>query len=159
MTPTIQTLTPKILIGKRLTMSFADNKTTELWRSFMPRRREIVNTVGTDMFSMQVYPKGFFQNFDPAAEFDKWTAVEVTNFDAIPGEMEAVELPGGLYAVFHYAGAPENGAEVFRYILGEWLPSSGYTLDNRPHFEVLGDKYKNGDPASEEEIWIPITQQ
>jgi len=29
-------------------------------------------------------------------------------------------------------------------------------LDDRPHFEVLGDKYKNADPDSEEEIWIPI---
>jgi hypothetical protein len=25
-----------------------------------------------------------------------------------------------------------------------------------PHFEVLGDKYKNNDPSSEEEVWIPI---
>jgi AraC family transcriptional regulator len=29
-------------------------------------------------------------------------------------------------------------------------------LDDRPHFEVLGEKYKNNDPTSEKEIWIPI---
>jgi AraC family transcriptional regulator len=34
-----------------------------------------------------------------------------------------------------------------------------YFLDDRPHFEILGDKYKNGDPDSEEEIWIPIKQK
>jgi len=32
-------------------------------------------------------------------------------------------------------------------------------LDNRPHFEVLGEKYKNGDPESEEEIWIPVKEK
>jgi AraC family transcriptional regulator len=26
--------------------------------------------------------------------------------------------------------------------------------DDRPHFEILGDKYKNDHPDSEEEIWI-----
>jgi AraC family transcriptional regulator len=36
------------------------------------------------------------------------------------------------------------------------LPNSNYHLDDRPHFEILGEKYKNADPGSEEEIWIPI---
>ena len=34
----IKTIPQKKLIGKRLTMSFANNRTAELWRSFMPRR-------------------------------------------------------------------------------------------------------------------------
>ncbi|MEP1984886.1 MAG: GyrI-like domain-containing protein, partial [Maribacter dokdonensis] len=38
----------------------------------------------------------------------------------------------------------------------EWIPNSEYQLDGRPHFEVLGAKYKNNDPNSEEEVWIPI---
>jgi AraC family transcriptional regulator len=40
--------------------------------------------------------------------------------------------------------------------LGTWLPGSDFVLDTRPHFEVLGDQYKNNDTTSEEEIWIPI---
>jgi AraC family transcriptional regulator len=46
--------------------------------------------------------------------------------------------------------------KTFQYIFGTWLPNSEYVLDNRPHFEILGEKYKNDDPTSEEEIWIPI---
>lgn len=43
------------------------------------------------------------------------------------------------------------------YIYGSWLPNSTeYARDNRPHFEILGEKYKNNDPESEEEIWIPV---
>jgi AraC family transcriptional regulator len=70
--------------------------------------------------------------------------------------MEPLALPGGLYAVFLYHGAASQADQTFQYIFGTWIPNSGYSLDNRPHFEILGKKYKNEDPDSEEEIWIPI---
>ena len=78
------------------------------------------------------------------------------SFELVPEGMEALELPGGRYAVFYYKGNPANGDAVFKYIFMEWLPASGYVLDDRPHFEVLGPKYQNGSDDSEEEIWIPI---
>ena len=156
MQPGIETLTPKRLIGKRLIMTFADNKTVELWKSFMPRRKEITNNLTNDLISMQVYDPSFdFSNFNLNAEFEKWAAVEVRNFDTVPSEMETYSLTGGLYAVFRYKGSNRD-TKIFRYIFGTWLPDSNYSIDNRPHFEVLGEKYKNDDPDSEEEIWIPV---
>jgi AraC family transcriptional regulator len=79
----------------------------------------------------------------------------VAEFSVIPDEMEAFKLKGGLYAVFHYIGSSMD-TRVFQYIFGTWLPASSYLLDDRPHFEILGDKYKNANPNSEEDIWIPI---
>jgi AraC family transcriptional regulator len=70
--------------------------------------------------------------------------------------MEPFTLKGGLYAVFLYKGAASAGSATFQYILGTWIPGSEYDLDDRPHFEILGEKYKNEDPSSEEELWIPI---
>jgi AraC family transcriptional regulator len=55
-----------------------------------------------------------------------------------------------------HKGAASDGPKTFQYIFGTWLPDSEYLIDNRPHFEILGEKYKNEDPTSEEEIWIPI---
>ena len=69
--------------------------------------------------------------------------------------LETFVLPEGQYAVFQYKGLSSDNS-IFQYIFGTWLPGSDYVLDDRPHFEVLGDKYKNNDPASEEEIWVPI---
>ena len=158
MIPRIEKLNEKKLIGKRLSMSLADNKTGELWRSFMPRRRDITNNLTNDMISMQVYKPTHFSDFKPTNEFEKWATVEVTNFDNVPTDMETFTLIGGLYAVFDYKGLSTDNS-IFQYIFGTWLPSSDYDLDNRPHFEVLGDKYKNNDPTSEEEIWIPIQQK
>ncbi|MBP6740005.1 MAG: GyrI-like domain-containing protein [Leptospiraceae bacterium] len=155
MTPRIEILTPKKLIGKRLTMSLANNRTGELWQDFMRKRREISNNVTNDLISMQVYKPTHFADFKPTQEFEKWATVEVSNFESLPTGMETFSLAGGLYAVFDYKGS-NNDPSIFQYIFGTWLPNSEYFLDGRPHFEVLGDKYKNNDPTSEEEIWIPI---
>ncbi|OWY22409.1 AraC family transcriptional regulator [Sphingobacteriales bacterium UPWRP_1] len=155
MKPQIQNLQEKKLVGMQLLMSLTDNKTGELWRRFMPKRREIINTLNNNLISLQIYEASYFSDFNPAKTFVKWATVEVADFDHIPANMERFILPGGLYAVFHYKG-PSDNSGVFQYIFGTWLPNSGYILDNRPHFEVLGAKYSNNNPSSEEEIWIPV---
>jgi len=154
--PEIKVIDDKKLIGKRLSMSFADNQTFKLWQTFMPRRKEISNNLSAELISLQVFPPTFDFTFSNLAiPFDKWAAVEVSGFETIPDGMEPFILKGGEYAVFHYKG-PGNDPHIFQYIYGVWLPASNYHLDNRPHFEVLGEKYRNNDPASEEDIWIPI---
>jgi len=155
MKPKIQTINQKKLIGKRLQMSFADYKIGELWRSFMPARKEITNNLTNDLISLVLYQPDHFTDFKPTNEFERWATVEVSSFDNVPAEMETFVLQNGLYAVFDYTGLNTDHS-IFQYILETWLPQSDYVLDNRPHFEVLGEKYKNNDPTSEEEIWIPI---
>ena len=155
MNPTIKFLSTKKLTGNRLIMSLADNKTGELWQNFMPRRNEIVNKISDDLISLQVYETSYFRNFNPHAKFEKWALVEVIDFENLPVGMETFTLESGLYAVFDYKGS-SNDPRIFQYIFNNWLPNSEYTLDNRPHFEVLGAKYKTNNPDSEEEIWIPV---
>lgn len=155
MDPRIETLAEKKLIGKQIQMSLTANKTPQLWQRFMSRRKEIKNNIDSNLYSINSYDPLYFDNFNPNATFEKWAAIEVSDFNTIPDEMETITLTGGLYAVFLYKGLNSN-TEIFQYIFGTWLPNSEYILDNRPHFEILGEKYKNNDPNSEEEIWIPI---
>jgi len=155
--PRIEVLATKKLVGMHLKMSLAINKTFELWSGFMPKRKEIQNNISTDLIAMQVYNSKYsFDNFDINAFFEKWAVVEVADFDSIPNGMEMFVLEGGLYAVFEYKGNGSDAAQTFQYIFQTWLPHSKYILDNRPHFELLGAKFKHNDPHSEEEIWIPI---
>lgn len=156
MTLRLELLAEKKLVGQRLRMSLAANRTGELWRNFAPRQAEVSCRLGAARYSLQTYGPDYFANFNPSAEFEKWAAVEVADFSAVPAGMEPLLLPAGLYAVFLYQGDPRAGAGVFQYIFGTWLPASGYVLDYRPHFELLGENYRNDDSASEEEIWIPI---
>lgn len=152
----IEKIAAKNLVGKRMKMSFVNNTTAALWKSFMPERKAIHNSTSKYLYSLQVYPSLFFDNFNPQTEFEKWALVEVDDLTHIPAGMEAFVLPAGLYAVFYYKGAASEGAKLFQYILQTWLPASAYMLDNRPHFELLGEKYKKNAADSEEEIWIPI---
>lgn len=158
MTPRIETLEAKKLLGQHLKMSLANNKTGQLWGQFAPRIKDIQNRTSEDKISMQVYPPLYYQQFSPVTEFEKWATVEVQDFDKIPNGMEAFVLDGGLYAVFDYKGSSAD-TSIFQYIFGQWLPNSKYAIDNRPHFEVLGANYKNNDSNSEEEIWIPIKEK
>jgi AraC family transcriptional regulator len=155
MIPRILHLKEKKLVGKRLTMSFADYKPSELWKSFMPRRKEISNNLTNDLIAMTVYKPTHFRDFKPSNEFEKWATIEVTDFDTVPNEMETFTLNAGLYAVFDYKGLNTDDS-IYHFIYREWIPNSDYALDDRAHFEILGEKYKNNDPTSEEEIWIPI---
>jgi AraC family transcriptional regulator len=155
MQPRIEIFKETKLVGQRIKTSLTENSTVELWKRFMPRRNEIQASVSTDFYSVQVYDSLYFAKFDPASSFEKWAAKEVADFSIIPNEMEAFVIEAGQYAVFDYKGSSLD-FRVFEYIFGTWLPNSTYKLDNRPHFQILGEKYKNADPESEEEIWIPI---
>jgi AraC family transcriptional regulator len=156
--PTIQTLPQKKLVGKSARMSLVQNTTPILWKSFMQNRKSVKNAIGTDLYSIQVYDDAsYFKNFNPQTEFTKFAMTEVTDFDVIPEEMETLTIESGLYAVFIYKGLPQNFSAFANYIFGEWLPNSNYTLDNRPHFEVLPVNYNPTDENSQEEVWIPIT--
>lgn len=156
----IETLAEKKFIGKRLKMSFIEDKTFILWRSFMPERKNIKNTLNTDLYSLNIYEDIHeYTDFSPEKEFEKWAAVEVADFDNVPENMEIYTLKAGLYAVFIHKGDITTFAKTFDYIYKTWLPNSDYVLDNRVHFEILGEKYKNNDPESEEEIWIPIKKK
>ncbi len=156
MNPEIKTIPEKKFIGQKMEISFLNNRTHELWKQFMPGKKEIKNSIGSELYSLDVYPESFFEKFNPGNTFIKWAAVEVSDFNNIPREMEKLISPVGLYAVFLYKGLARDVPEMYRNILQNWLPSSGYSLDNRPHLAVMGERYRNDDPDSEEELWIPI---
>ncbi len=65
MKPRIEIMPEKKFIGKRIKMSFANNKTFELWRNFMSHRKEIKNVIGIELYSIEIYDPLFFNNFNP----------------------------------------------------------------------------------------------
>ncbi|MER3319711.1 MAG: GyrI-like domain-containing protein [Allomuricauda sp.] len=160
MLPSIQTLPQTKLMGQKMTMSFAQDQTLELWQSFAPRKKEIKNIVNSDLYSVEIYPNtSFFQNFNPTQEFEKWAAIAVSDFDEILKGMETLILPEGTYAVFPYKGKPSEAMKTFKYIYVEWLPNSEYVMDDRPFFALMGAAYKGEHPESEEEFWVPIKKK
>ena len=150
-------MTGKKLIGKRLKMSLSNDRTYELWHNFMPRRAEIRKKKNSDLICMQIYnPTLDFNDFSPETEFEKWAAIEVSDFDAVPEGMETYTTKAGLYFSTIFKGTPQEFSELYKYIITKWLPEKKFKLDQREHFQILGEKYKNNDPNSEEEVFIPL---
>lgn len=160
MEPRIEKIEETKLIGNKTKMSLANNKTRELWQSFMPRRKEITNAMNAELYSVELYSdRMFFKNLDVTKEFEKWAAIKVTEFGNVPNGLETLIISKGEYAVFHYKGKPSEARSTYQYIYGQWIPNSEYELDDRPHFAVMGEKYKGEHPESEEEFWIPIRKK
>lgn len=151
----ITTIAAKRLLGIHNEMSFVNNLTLKLWQQFMSGPVKHLPRKNNELISMQVYPVGFFEQFNPSCTFTKWACIE-----ALPGyssneTISEFTIPSGLYAIFHYKG-PAKSTIIFNYIFQQWLPSSGIIIDYRPFFEVLGEKYNNQTTDSEEDIYIPI---
>ncbi|MDL5513421.1 GyrI-like domain-containing protein [Arenibacter sp. M-2] len=160
MEPRIEVVSEKKLIGQRLVMSMARDRTRELWQGFMKRRKEIGNLIGAHLISMQIYDRQLsFPEFNDSIPFEKWAVGEVEDFEFLPQGLESYTLLGGLYAVFIHKGLPSDFPRTAQYIFGEWLPKSDYQLDHREHFEIMGDKYSNNNSNSEEEVWVPIKRK
>ena len=124
----------------------------------MPRRKEIKNLANSELFSVQIYDEyQAADSFTEDAIFEKWAAVEVNDIDNVPEGMESHSLSGGKYAVFIHKGTWSAFYQTSQYIFGTWLPESEFELDDREHFEIMGEKYFGpDDPNSEEEVWVPI---
>lgn len=155
MEPHIKTAQEIKLLGIRRSMSLAQFSIAELWSAFMPRRSEIAHCKSNDLFSIACYPPDYFESYSPFSTFERWAAVEVSDFECVPAGLEAFTLSGGLYAVFRVKGLNSDHS-AFQYFYNTWIHESAFVFDNRPHFEVLGEKYRNDDPQSEEDIWIPL---
>lgn len=159
--PEIIEIEERKLIGIKILTNIADEASTQvLWQAFMPRRNELTNKVNEDLYSIQDYSiVEDLSQFNEETTFIKWAAMEVENLDTIPEKMETITIPKGKYAVFIHKGPTSTFMYTAQQIYNMWLPKSGYLLDDRTQFEIMGEKYKGAEhPESEEEIWIPIRE-
>jgi AraC family transcriptional regulator len=138
-------------------MSLTNDQTRPLFQGFMPQRNNITGRVDKQIYDLRVYEPGLdFSTFGPTTVFTKWAAVAVSGASAEQEGFHAFYLAGGLYACFNHRGPAADAPRVFGYIFREWLPTSGYQLDDRPHFEIMVEGYQPMAPDGEEQIWIPI---
>lgn len=158
--PKIVEISERKLIGVRIQTSLCENRTFELWKGFKQKIKEVECKREAGFYSLQNYEGSLeMENFTPTTIFEKWAAVEVDHFDVVPNGLEKYTLREGIYAVFIHQGNESTFSKTVQYIYGEWIPKSEFELDNRTHFQLMGEKYKLNDPNSEEEVWVPIKKK
>lgn len=145
-----------LLLGMKKGMSFSDDKTRELFMKFMPRRNEI-HSISEDVYCVQIFenPK-VFENFNPELQYEKWAAMAVRQDCEIPDGMEVLPIPQGQYLHFVFSGSMSDFSILMGDLISRWMPKNGWQLDARPQFQVMGEKYKNNDPSSEEDVFVPV---
>jgi AraC family transcriptional regulator len=152
MNPKIITIQQKQVIGMKSQMLINQYENIViLWKEFMPRKSELFHLSNSELIALQDYTA--FGNFEKP--FDIYACAEVSNTEIIPKGMLAYTIPSGLYAVFLHKGM--KAGATYQRIMSEWLPTSGYAIDDRPHFQVMGEKYKNGSEDSEEDFYVPVS--
>jgi len=68
-----------------------------------------------------------------------------------------LEMPAGKYVVATYRLDPSDYGAAWMYVMGEWLPSSGYQCDDRPCYECyLNDPGQDPDGKVHVEIRVGI---
>ncbi len=111
---------------------------------------------------------GLCGDFDPAGqEFTYVIGVEAApGGPSLPEGTRNVKLPAATYAVFGCVGAMPHGIQNgWRFIMGEWFPTSGYEQSGPTNFElypVFPEGDERGDPTNPKcytEIWIPVRKK
>lgn len=150
----------RLIVGKKITTSIAQYNLFDLWSKFMPKRKGILNTIAAELLSIQVFQEDTFAStsFNENTLFEMWAAVEISKIEQLPADMESSIIYGGKFVTITLKGEKPTLTDHYNYLINEWLPKEGYCIDNRAHFQVMGEKYKRNDPNSEEEAWIPIVK-
>ncbi len=86
---------------------------------------------------------------DGEASFD--VCLHILDPDKTMLNLNQRKFEGGLYAVYKYYGNPYATLPAWQQFYLDWLPASGYDLDDRPTFQILNDlhfKHKFSDPIN-----------
>ncbi|MFL1894391.1 GyrI-like domain-containing protein [Aquimarina sp. 2-A2] len=152
-TPEIQEIQEKRLLGRLLLTTPGAPEVQMHWKTFVT---DIIQHLG-------IKPSEFYAVHEYDAEFSEtgvyktWaTILDDVQYSKLKDVSEVV-IEKGLYAIFTHHGPTKTFHRTLSYIHNEWLPSSGYVIDERRHFDYMGPKYLGPEnPLSEEQIYIPI---
>jgi AraC family transcriptional regulator len=99
---------------------------------------------------------GVVWNGDDERTTDYLTAVEVSDFAALPAELSRLRVPARRYLVWDYPGHIVEIRSVWRTIWGESIPKSGVKLADAPFFERYPEAFDPVTGAGGFEIWMPV---
>ena len=131
-------------------LSYSEDSRKKYWYKHFCGNAYEQNDISTRTFESSCYLA-----MDEKTEFIKWEAVAIHEVGVVQQSMK-MELLIGNNAVFKHKGKPEAFRKTFDYIFNEWLPKSGYALDDQAHFEKVPEGNEPMSDESTEEIWIPI---
>lgn len=153
MEPRIVQLEPITLVGLPYYGDSADNKFAQVWERFMPHEKDILHRIKPGVgYGVEIYGP----EFDQQRQWTYLPSVQVSQVESIPLVLFPKTLPAATYAVFTAKGGIPKLGETFQYAYMTWLPTSQYQVAYPFDFEYYDERFKDNDPDSEVDIYIPI---
>lgn len=144
---------PLKVVGIKIRTRLAENKIEELWAEFIGRMPELdENAVPECTLGIC----SFIENGQNEDEFDYMAARVVKDESIIPEGMTYRILPAQDIAVFTHEGSLDDLSETYDNIYEEWLPESGYQIDDADEIEWYDSRFQFGSEKSQMDIHIPI---
>lgn len=147
------------VMGKKLTVTHQEdgnNGVSEFWSESMPQEwyAKLCSLCRTELGVM-----GVCGNMR-GNEFDYYIAIEQTaDLQAEGDGFDTLDVPASTWACFEAIGPmPHAIQDVWKYVLSEWLPSSGYKHAGTPDMEI----YSPGNSAAADYrsyVWIPVVKE
>ena len=146
------------LAGMFTTMSLQRNTTYQLWNKFMKSYIGAGLPRDANMYSVSDYGTSIIDgSFSPALEYQKWACAEEHPELMKLAGVHTLVIPAGLYATLEHHGEARMIGNTIGKFYSQWLPDSDYVLDERLHFELMGERYLGHEnPNSVEELFIPV---
>jgi AraC family transcriptional regulator len=103
---------------------------------------------------------GICLDFAESGGFTYFIGVEVNTKVGLPEGLEIKEIPAAKYAVFTAKGPiPSSVQQALGEIYGKWFPSSEYTREEKPDFELYDEKrttLAESPESAEVDLYIPV---
>lgn len=130
-----------------------------LWDQLIPRMGEIAASEREISLGVIYAEPGSEAEPDCESELSYFAGLPVADATPVPAGMQALSLPGGLYARFTHTGPLSEIRETMRQIYAEWVPTSGYALDQRPDLEVYDSRFRPDLGQTTFDVLIPIKEK
>lgn len=153
MEPRIVQLEKLILVGRPYYGDANEHKFAKAWERFGNLEKEVSHRLNPMVgFGVEIYGP----EFQTEHQWTYFPSVQVSQFDDVPALLFAKTLPSATYAVFTAKGGIPKLGDTFMYAYMTWLPTSAYEVAFPFDFEYYDERFKDNDPDSEVDIYIPV---
>ena len=127
----------------------------KLWDMFSKKMGNIPNRKGSISYGLCIS-----HNINEG-DFSYMAGVEVDSLKDIPKGMVGKTVSKQRYAVFTMklqGDIHEDIQKTWKYIMGTWLPKSGYEYAGTPDFELYDERFDGRTMTGEFDIYVPIKE-
>lgn len=125
------------------------SKIPSQWEGFVPY-------IGNISGQKSSVAYGLCYNTDDDGNMDYMCAVEVTDFDRVPKELDRLRIARAKYAVFRHDGHVSAISATWNEIFRTGLSEANLRLAEGPMFERYGEDFNGDTGLGAMEIWIPV---